>query len=173
VRSYGSRIASALPAVCLPGPARTAADFHHFAAAMAAVCQAVACVGARLSRPRPIRIDRNPDNYTLPVATNTTRSRLQCLRISLHSSDNSERRSMESRTLPCRNCFCTSNEWNRNSAVHPQRWHARCLGGHTALFADLAGQERMLITQPWEISPQSVVSSLARVERQVRRCAPH
>jgi hypothetical protein len=29
------------------------------------------------------------------------------------------------------------------------------------------------ITQPRETSPQSVVSSLARVERQVRRCAPH
>src|SRR6266702_3227446 len=28
VRSYGSRVASALPVVCLPGLARTAADFH-------------------------------------------------------------------------------------------------------------------------------------------------
>jgi hypothetical protein len=29
------------------------------------------------------------------------------------------------------------------------------------------------ITQPGETSPQSVVSSLARVEHQVLRCAPH
>jgi pimeloyl-ACP methyl ester carboxylesterase len=36
VRSYGSRLASALPAVCLPGVARTAADFHPLAAALAA-----------------------------------------------------------------------------------------------------------------------------------------
>jgi hypothetical protein len=36
VRSYGFRVASALPVVCLRGPARTAADFHALAAAMAA-----------------------------------------------------------------------------------------------------------------------------------------
>jgi pimeloyl-ACP methyl ester carboxylesterase len=36
VRSYGSRLASAFPVVCLPGLARTAADFHHLAAALAA-----------------------------------------------------------------------------------------------------------------------------------------
>jgi pimeloyl-ACP methyl ester carboxylesterase len=36
VRSYGSRFAAALPVVCLPGLARTAADFHPLAAALAA-----------------------------------------------------------------------------------------------------------------------------------------
>ena len=30
--------------------------------------QAAACGGARLSRPRPIRIRSQPDNYTVPVA---------------------------------------------------------------------------------------------------------
>jgi pimeloyl-ACP methyl ester carboxylesterase len=36
VRKYRSRVASALPVVCLPGLARTAADFHLLAAALAA-----------------------------------------------------------------------------------------------------------------------------------------
>jgi hypothetical protein len=36
VRRYGSRVASALPVVCLPGLAWTAADFHRMAAALAA-----------------------------------------------------------------------------------------------------------------------------------------
>src|SRR5262245_16832079 len=36
VRSYGSRVGSALPVVCLPGLARTAADFHPLAAGLAA-----------------------------------------------------------------------------------------------------------------------------------------
>ena len=36
VRRYGSRVACALPVVCLPGLARTAADFHPLAAALAA-----------------------------------------------------------------------------------------------------------------------------------------
>ena len=69
VRSYGFRVASALPVVCLPGLARTAADFHPLAAAMA----------ADLVKPRLVlaldyrghgqsEYDRNPDNYALPVA---------------------------------------------------------------------------------------------------------
>jgi pimeloyl-ACP methyl ester carboxylesterase len=69
VRSYGSRLASALPVVCLPGLARTAADFHPLAAALA----------ADPAKPRRVlaldyrghghsKYDRNPDNYTLPVA---------------------------------------------------------------------------------------------------------
>ena len=36
IRSYGSRVASALPVVCLPALARTAADFHPLAEALAA-----------------------------------------------------------------------------------------------------------------------------------------
>jgi pimeloyl-ACP methyl ester carboxylesterase len=69
VRSYGFRVASALPVVCLPGLARTAADFHPLAAAMT----------ADLVKPRLVlaldyrghgqsEYDRNPDNYALPVA---------------------------------------------------------------------------------------------------------
>jgi pimeloyl-ACP methyl ester carboxylesterase len=69
VRRYGSRVASALPVVCLPGLARTAADFHPLAAALA----------ADPAKPRLVltldyrghgrsEYDRNPDNYTLPVA---------------------------------------------------------------------------------------------------------
>src|SRR5258707_1707236 len=69
VRSYGSRVASALPVVCLPGLARTAADFHPLAVALA----------ANPAKPRLVlaldyrghgrsEYDRNPDNYTLPAA---------------------------------------------------------------------------------------------------------
>jgi pimeloyl-ACP methyl ester carboxylesterase len=69
VRSYGSRFASALPVVCLPGLARTAADFHPLAAALA----------ADPAKPRHVlaldyrghgqsKYDRNPNNYALPVA---------------------------------------------------------------------------------------------------------
>jgi pimeloyl-ACP methyl ester carboxylesterase len=69
VRRYGSRVACGLPVVCLPGLARTAADFHPLAAALA----------ADPAKPRLVLVldyrghgqseyDRNPDNYTLPVA---------------------------------------------------------------------------------------------------------
>ena len=36
VRKYGSYVPSAVPVVCLPGLARTSADFHQLAAALAA-----------------------------------------------------------------------------------------------------------------------------------------
>jgi pimeloyl-ACP methyl ester carboxylesterase len=69
VRSYGSCFASALPVVCLPGLARTAADFHSLAGALA----------ADPAKPRHVlaldyrghgqsKYDRNPNNYALPVA---------------------------------------------------------------------------------------------------------
>jgi pimeloyl-ACP methyl ester carboxylesterase len=68
LRSYGSRPASARPIVCLPGLARTAADFHPLAAALA----------ADPARPRRVfaldyrghgrsDYDSNPGHYTLPV----------------------------------------------------------------------------------------------------------
>jgi hypothetical protein len=60
VRSYGSRVASALPVVCLPGLARTAADLHRGGGDGGRLCQAAPCIGARLSRPRPIRIRSQP-----------------------------------------------------------------------------------------------------------------
>ena len=68
-RRYGSRGASALPVVCLPGLARTAADFHPLAAAMAADPAKPRLVLALDYRGHgQSEYDRNPDNYTLPVA---------------------------------------------------------------------------------------------------------
>ena len=69
VRSYGPRFAAALPVVCLPGLARTAADFHPLAAALA----------ADPATPRHVLVldyrghgqskyDRYPNNYTPFVA---------------------------------------------------------------------------------------------------------
>jgi pimeloyl-ACP methyl ester carboxylesterase len=66
VRKYGSRVASALPVVRLPGLARTAVDFHPLAAALT----------VDPGKPRRVlaldyrghgqsEYDRNPDNYTL------------------------------------------------------------------------------------------------------------
>ena len=68
VRAYGPRLAGALPLVCLPALAHTAADFHLLAAALS----------ANSAEPRRVfaldyrghgrsEYDRNPDNYTLPV----------------------------------------------------------------------------------------------------------
>jgi pimeloyl-ACP methyl ester carboxylesterase len=69
VRSYGSRAASALPVVCLPGLARTAADFHPLAAALTADPAKPRLVLALDYRGHgQSDYDRNSDNYTLPVA---------------------------------------------------------------------------------------------------------
>jgi pimeloyl-ACP methyl ester carboxylesterase len=69
VCSYGSRLASALPVVCLPSLARTAADFHLLAAALAADPAKPRLVLALDYRGHgQSEYDRNPDNYTLPVA---------------------------------------------------------------------------------------------------------
>src|SRR2546421_4000846 len=69
VRSYGSRIASALPVVCLSGLARTAADFHPLAAAMAADPAKPRLVLALDYRGHgQSEYDRNPDNYAIRVA---------------------------------------------------------------------------------------------------------
>jgi pimeloyl-ACP methyl ester carboxylesterase len=69
VRSYGSRVACALPVVCLPGLARTAADLHALAAAMAADPAKPRLVLALDYRGHgQSEYDRNPDNYTLPVS---------------------------------------------------------------------------------------------------------
>src|SRR5262249_46826212 len=68
IRSYGCSVASALPVVSLLALARPTAVFHALAAALRPTRQAAACSGARLSRPRPIRIRSQPDNYTVPVA---------------------------------------------------------------------------------------------------------
>jgi len=68
VRAHGARTNRALPAVCLPGLARTTADFEELAVALAS------------DRARPRRVlaldyrgrgksdyDRKPENYNLPV----------------------------------------------------------------------------------------------------------
>ena len=69
VRRYGSRVASALPVVCLPGLARTAADFDPLATALAADPAKPRLVLALDYRGHgQSAYDRNSDNYTLPVA---------------------------------------------------------------------------------------------------------
>jgi pimeloyl-ACP methyl ester carboxylesterase len=69
VRSYGSRLTSAVPVVCLPGLARTAADFHALAAALAADPAKPRLVLAFDYRGHgQSKYDHNPDNYTLPIA---------------------------------------------------------------------------------------------------------
>jgi len=68
VRRYGSPAAAALPVVCLPGLARTAADFHCLAAALAADPAAPRLVAALDYRGHGrSQYDRNPDNYVLSV----------------------------------------------------------------------------------------------------------
>jgi len=69
VRRYGSRVASALPVVCLPGLARTAADFDPLAAALAAdPAKPRLVLGLDYRGHGQSEYDRNPDNYALPVA---------------------------------------------------------------------------------------------------------
>ncbi len=68
VRSYGPRIAAALPVVCLPGLARTVTDFEALATALAGNPKAPRRVLALDSRGRgQSDYDRNPENYNLQV----------------------------------------------------------------------------------------------------------
>ena len=68
VRSYGSRLAPGLPVVCLPGLARTAADFHPLAAALADDPDTPRLVLALDYRGHGrSEYDRDPGNYSLPV----------------------------------------------------------------------------------------------------------
>jgi pimeloyl-ACP methyl ester carboxylesterase len=69
VRRYGSHVACARPLVCLPGLARIAADFHSLAAALATDPAKPRLVLALDYRGHGrSEYDRNPANYTLPVA---------------------------------------------------------------------------------------------------------
>jgi pimeloyl-ACP methyl ester carboxylesterase len=69
VRRYGPRVASALPVVCLPGLARTAADFHPLAEALAADPANPRLVLALDYRGHgQSQYDRNPKNYAIRVA---------------------------------------------------------------------------------------------------------
>src|SRR5262245_63962987 len=68
VRSHRSRISAALPVVCLPGLARTTADFEPLASALASDPKAPRRVIALDSRGRGrSEYDHNPENYSLPV----------------------------------------------------------------------------------------------------------
>jgi len=69
IRSYGSSVVSALPVVCLPGLARTAADFHPLATALAAGPANPRLVLALDYRGHgQSQYDRNPKNYAIRVA---------------------------------------------------------------------------------------------------------
>jgi pimeloyl-ACP methyl ester carboxylesterase len=68
VRAYGASATSALPVVCLPGLARTGADFHLLASALADDAEHPRSVLALDYRGRGLSdYDSNPDNYSLPV----------------------------------------------------------------------------------------------------------
>lgn len=68
VRVYGARTATALPVVCLPGLARTSADFDPLATALAGNTEHPRCVLAIDYRGRGLSdYDSNADNYSLPV----------------------------------------------------------------------------------------------------------
>src|SRR5262249_21011277 len=68
LREYGSPSASGLPAVCLPGLARTAADFERLAGALAHDTDHPRRVLAVDYRGRgPSEDDRDPANYSVPV----------------------------------------------------------------------------------------------------------
>jgi pimeloyl-ACP methyl ester carboxylesterase len=66
VRAYGSRLAPSLPLVCLPGLARSSADFHALACALATHPETPRYVLALDYRGRgQSDYDRDPRNYTL------------------------------------------------------------------------------------------------------------
>jgi len=68
VRTYGPRLAPSRPVVCLPGLARTAADFHDLASALAADAQTPRRVLVIDYRGRGLSdYDRDPKNYNLAV----------------------------------------------------------------------------------------------------------
>jgi pimeloyl-ACP methyl ester carboxylesterase len=68
VRAYGASATPALPVVCLPGLARTGADFHRLASALADDVEHPRYVLALDYRGRGLSdYDSNPDNYSLPV----------------------------------------------------------------------------------------------------------
>src|SRR5262245_51336906 len=68
VRSHGPRISAALPVVCLPGLARTTADFEALASSLAGDPRAPRRVIALDPRGRGrSEYDHKPENYSLPV----------------------------------------------------------------------------------------------------------
>ncbi|HVQ16786.1 MAG TPA: alpha/beta hydrolase, partial [Vicinamibacterales bacterium] len=82
VRAYGSSATTALPVVCLPGLARTGADFHRLASALADDAKRPRYVLALDYRGRGRSdYDGNPDNYSLPVELADVLSVLTALEI--------------------------------------------------------------------------------------------
>jgi pimeloyl-ACP methyl ester carboxylesterase len=68
LRSYGPRLASTLPVVCLPGLTRSAVDFHPLATALATDPAEPRRVLTLDYRGRgQSDYDRDPENYTLPT----------------------------------------------------------------------------------------------------------
>jgi pimeloyl-ACP methyl ester carboxylesterase len=68
VRAYGARVATALPVVCLPGLARTGADFDPLARALTGNTEHAHYVLAIDYRGRGLSgYDLDADNYSLPV----------------------------------------------------------------------------------------------------------
>jgi pimeloyl-ACP methyl ester carboxylesterase len=68
VRDYGDRRSRRLPAVCLPGLSRTAADFEALATALAGDAAAPRRVMALDYRGRGLSdYDHNPENYKIPT----------------------------------------------------------------------------------------------------------
>ncbi len=68
VRSYGSSVAAGLPVVCLPGLARTTADFDVLATSLSSDPHQPRRVIALDYRGRGLsEYDRDPKNYSLPV----------------------------------------------------------------------------------------------------------
>jgi pimeloyl-ACP methyl ester carboxylesterase len=66
VRDYGARLARALPIVCLPGLARTSADFESLALALSSAGQRRVFALDYRGRGKS-DYDRNPENYSLHV----------------------------------------------------------------------------------------------------------
>src|SRR5712691_2205313 len=82
VRAYGAIATLALPVVCLPGLARTGADFHRLASALADDARHPRSVLALDYRGRGLSdYDGNPDNYSLPVELADVLSVLTALEI--------------------------------------------------------------------------------------------
>src|SRR5260221_6880896 len=66
VRAYGARVSSALPIVCLPGLARTAADFEDLALVLSSDRERLVLALDYRGRGKS-DYDRNPGNYNLQV----------------------------------------------------------------------------------------------------------
>ncbi|MPZ59644.1 MAG: alpha/beta fold hydrolase [Rhizobiales bacterium] len=82
VRAWGPRTAPGLPVVCLPGLARTTADFDHLAAALTEASPPPRAIFALDYRGRGRSdYDRNPANYSFAVELNDLIAALTALEI--------------------------------------------------------------------------------------------